>query len=188
VTVTNVGKLATIVGQIGAPADFALSNDLCSDQPIAPKGKCTLDVTFAPPAADGKLSPTLAIPHDATNTTVKLTGDALAVTLIAPKAESFPPTSRLGIFHSKTISISNLSPLAVTFDPGPTIGPDFLPGLDNCSGQTLAPKAKCALSVAFAPGGHTVTGQRVSESLSYGFTYGGALRNAVAITLKGMVK
>jgi hypothetical protein len=188
VTVTNVGKLATIIGQIVTPADFALSNDLCSGQSIALKAKCTFDVTFAPPAADGKLSPTLAIPHDATNTNVKLTADALAVTLSAPKAESFPPTSRLGIFHSKTISIANLSPLAITFDSGPTIGPDFLHGLDGCSGQTLAPKAKCTLAVAFAPGGHTVTGQRVGESLSYGFTYGGGLSNNVSITLKGSVK
>jgi len=194
VTVTNVGKLATSIGKIIAPADFALAQDFCSNQPIALKAKCTFDVTFAPPAADGKLTPTLAIPHDATNTNVKLTADALAVTLSAPKAESFAPTLHGTTSQAKTVTITNTSPLAVTLQTGvvsPGANFQIVGGADQCSGVTIGPlpatSKKCKMTVKFAAP-MASPGAVSPETLSYGFTYGGGLSNTVAVTLKGMVK
>ena len=195
-TVTNIGKLATTIGQIVAPADFVLANDLCSNQPIALKAKCTFGLAFAPPAADGKLSPTLAIPHDATSTNVKLTSDALAVTLAAaPKAESFAATLHGTTSKPKTVTITNTSPFAVTLQAGGVSpGANFQivgGGFDKCSGATIGPlpaiSKKCTMMVQFAAP-MASPGAVSPETLSYGFNYGGGLSNTVAVTLKGTVK
>jgi hypothetical protein len=205
VTVKNVGKLTANIGQIvppapATPSDFAISNDLCSNTALAPKGKCTLDVAFAPAVPGPLETKLLAIPHDGTETDVTLTGTPLAVTLSAPKVETFASTVPGGRSKAKTITITNTSPLAVTLQTGGiNPGTDFqiVGSADNCSGAVIgpttgpspAPSKKCTMQVQFGPGGSASPGAVIPEPLSYPFTYGGgALNGNVAITLKGTVK
>jgi hypothetical protein len=206
VTVRNVGKLTANIGQIvppapATPSDFAITNDLCSNTALAPKGKCTLDVAFAPAAPSvGIETKTLVIPHDGTETDVALSGTALAVTLSAPKSESFPATLPGTTSKAKTVTITNTSPLAVTLQTGginPGTNFQIVSGADNCSGAVIgpttgpspAPSKKCTMQVQFAPGGSASPGAVFPETLSYPFTYGGGtLSGNVATTLKGTVK
>jgi hypothetical protein len=197
VTVRNVGKLTASIGQIVPPADFEIPNvnDLCSGKMIATKGKCTFDVQFAPPSPQpSPVAEMLAIPHDGTETDVALSGTALAVTLSAPKSETFPSTLPNKVSTAKTITISNTSPLAVTLKTGSiTPGTNFqiVGGMDKCSGMMIgpspAPSKKCTMQVDFAPGA-LPAGAVPPETLNYPFTYGASLPGNVAITLKGTVK
>jgi hypothetical protein len=77
VAVTNHGTADMHVGALGLggdAADFALANDTCSGQTIAPGAGCGVDVSFAP-AHTGDLAASLSIPSDAPGThAVALTG------------------------------------------------------------------------------------------------------------------
>ena len=65
-------------------------------------------------------------------------------------------------------------------DPG-----SFTIASDGCSGQLLAPKAKCKVAVKFAPPAAASGAQ--TSTLSFGFTYG-ANNGSVSTALKSKVK
>jgi hypothetical protein len=121
---------------------------------------------------------------------------ALALTLSAPKAETFPSTLPNSVSKPKTVTITNKSPLAATLQTGSiSPGTNFLivVGKDNCSGMVIgplpAPSKKCTMQVEFQANGTPPKGAVTPETLDYPFTYGGGgLNGNVAVTLKGTVK
>ena len=128
---------------------------------------------------------------DALEADVALLGNATAVTLSGPKATSFRTTASGAIgTPSKKITISNRTSVTVTLDGG-SLGADFtrIGGADLCANTTLAAKSKCTVTVAFTPLGTTLPGP-VSESLSYGFTYGAGpvINGNISVAIKGTVK
>jgi hypothetical protein len=201
VTVTNVGKVATTIGAIVVPAappvaasNFQLSNNNCPISPasLAPKKKCTFEVTFTPFAVN-PVTGTLMIPYgDSLNAEVALSGDGTPVTLSGPKSESFPSTMHgLPSKTQKKVTITNKTAVTITFTTV-DIGADFsiIGGTDLCAGQPLLAKAKCTVMVGFKPLSSTPTGAVSGETLTYSFTYGGPLmlNGNIEITLKGTVK
>jgi len=196
VTVTNVGKVAATIGVVTPPAaapptNFTLA-DHCSGVTLAPKGKCKVGVTFTPFEVKSSIPGALMIPYGGTlNVDVALSGDGTPVTLSGPKSASFRTTAQGAIgTPSKKVTITNRTAVTVMLDDG-TVGADFnrIAGEDLCANATLASKAKCTVMVAFTPQTGTPPGP-VSESLSYGFTYGGppAIDGNIAVALKGTVK
>ena len=119
---------------------------------------------------------------------MSLSGTGIAVTLKAPKSESFTAVDAGVTGKAKNIELSNSSTVPVTLETAALGAPDpgsFTISSDGCSGQVLAPKGKCTVAVEFAPPG-TASGAQTS-TLSFGFTYG-ANSGSVSTALKSKVK
>ena len=159
----------------------------CSGQTIAPKKKCSFEVEFAPATRrrDRQIDRGA---YNGASPAMSLSGAGIAVTLKAPKSESFTAVDAGAVGKAKSIELSNPSTVPVTLETAALGAPDpgsFTIASDGCSGQLLASKSKCTVAVKFAPPG-TASGTQTS-TLSFGFTYG-ANNGSVSIALKSKVK
>jgi hypothetical protein len=182
-TLHNKGTAAAVISQLSPPVSFIISSDTCSNQTIQPKDECSVEVAFAPATVVGSVSETLAIPYNGTSLSETLEGDGIAITLKAPSSKTLPGVGAGAIGKAESITISNKSAAAVQLGAASAI-PDFMITADECANGSLAPKASCVVTVAFAPA--TGTSGELSSTLSYDFTYG-ANNGNVAVTLKGKV-
>ena len=175
-TLTNVGKVNAAIGQIVPPAaapssDFAFPVDLCSNKVVPPKKNCSLEVVFAPALVGGPVSKPLNIPYNGSSPLITLQGKAIAAVLTAPKSVTLASTAA-GTTSTKAskITIANNTPAT-----GQLVATYALANskivTDGCVGTTLAPKAKCVVSVEFSPPSGT-NGKSLTDSLSYNFDYG----------------
>ena len=95
VTISNAGGTAPLLvsdiaanGPLGA---YSLSNDTCTNQPVAIDGSCTVDVTFSPTAA-GAQNGTLVTTDTAAGGThsIPLTGSGFAgASAVSPRTDNF---------------------------------------------------------------------------------------------------
>jgi hypothetical protein len=169
-TLTNIGNAPLTISNIGLggadPGDFAQMNDCpLSPSTLAPKSSCTIMATFTP-LSEGAQAAFISITDDASGSpqNVHLTG-----TGIAPVADLSPANLNFGNQNvgatsapmSVTLTNSGNATLTITSITitGTNFG-DF--AQTNTCGSTLAPRAKCAISVTFTP---TAIGAR-SASLS----------------------
>jgi hypothetical protein len=189
VALTNKGTIAAVIGTVTATPPFAIAGtDTCSDHTIEPKKKCSFDVEFAPATPGAVSDQTIEVGYNGASPAIALEGDGVAVTLKAPKSESFTAVDAGVTGKAKNIELSNSSTVPVTLETAALGAPDpgsFTIASDGCSGQVLAPKSKCAVAVEFAPPG-TASGAQTS-TLSFGFIYG-ANRGSVSTALKSKVK
>ncbi|MGA8791861.1 choice-of-anchor D domain-containing protein [Candidatus Binatus sp.] len=190
VALTNKGTTAAVIGTVTATTPFAIAGgtNACSGQTIEPKKKCSFEVEFAPATPGATTGGSIEVPYNGTGPTVALEGDGVAVTLKAPKSESFTAVDAGVTGKAKNIELSNSSTVPVTLKTAALGAPDpgsFTIASDGCSGQVLAPKGKCTVAVEFAPPG-SASGTQTS-TLSFGFTYG-ANSGSVSTALKSKVK
>ena len=160
VTVENGGGDPLVIGTIGfsLPDDeFAIEDDGCSGQQIAPASRCTLFVSFSPLDGGGE-SATLEIPSNDPDTsvaTVALQGSGREVPRIAVDPESLDfGAVPIGNEASRSVSVTNEGGAGLTIGQLGIGGTDigvFAVQNDDCSGQTIAPGGSCLVSVAFSP-------------------------------------
>jgi sugar lactone lactonase YvrE len=149
---------------------------------------CSFEVEFAPATPGVVSDQTIEVGYNGASPAMSLSGTGIAVTLKAPKSESFTAVDAGVTGKAKNIELSNSSTVPVTLETAALGAPDpgsFKIAGDGCSGQVLAPKSKCTVAVEFAPPG-TASGTQTS-TLSFGFTYG-ANSGSVSTALKSKVK
>lgn len=164
VTVTNTGGADLVLGTIAGPAaPFAIANDLCSGQTLAPTDDCTFDVQFQP-IATGLVSDTLDIPSndlDTPTVTVDLNGTGTPVPgsnievtdSVAPAGDLDVPFGDItqGQTGTQTVTITNTGDADLVLGTVTGLAAPFTVVDDNCSGQTLTPSTPCTFDVQFQP-------------------------------------
>jgi Abnormal spindle-like microcephaly-assoc'd, ASPM-SPD-2-Hydin len=151
VTISNVGTGSLTITGVAGSGNFS-ETDTCSNQTLAPAASCDISVTFAPstvgtiPGALTISDTTLTSPH-----VVALTGKGVASVSIAPASLSFGTVSVGTHSALKTITLTNNTSgsLSYTFLASANYSA-VGSGSQPCNG-ILAAKAKCTMSVAFAP-------------------------------------
>jgi len=155
VTVTNTGTANLSVGALsssGANAgEFALSNDNCSGQVIAPAAACTVDLALTP-AASGSRAAQLDIPSDAPSSpdALPLAGTGVQALLQLDASTVDFGEVAFATENLRTLVVSNggtadLQILSIT-DPGT---PFAIGGSCTLVPVTLAPGADCEILVEF---------------------------------------
>jgi len=118
-TLTNSGSSDLTLGTLSLSGDFALANDLCSGQTLAPLGGCTFGVTFSP-TASAPLTGEVSIPSDAFSSPnlVPLSGTGF---FLAPVTLTNPASgiTLTGATLNGTVD-ANFDPATVSFEYGLT--------------------------------------------------------------------
>lgn len=161
-TVASTGSAPLTIGTAGlngdAAGDFALADDDCSGETLAPGTECTIAVTFDP-SAHGARDAGLQVPTsapDAPVLTAALSGSGLtAGATLTPAVLAFPERQEgtgPGDPLRATLTSSGDAPLDVTSVglTGADAG-EFRIVSDECSGTALPPGESCPVDVAFAP-------------------------------------
>ncbi len=120
-TLANAGDANLVLGALGGlSAPFALVNDTCSAQTLAPSASCTVDVRFAP-TATGSYNGTLAIPSNDPldpNFALAVSGTGTATATVYDPLSGNGSVARTQLGHafltgSGTLSLMNFSHYAV---------------------------------------------------------------------------
>ena len=189
-TLTNgggspTGAITLTLGGADA-AQFAKSNDGCSGKPLAPSGKCTVDVLFAP-TKTGALSATLTASDpggDMANVALSGTGASPAAFTVTPASHDFGSLTVGTTSSAQSFTVTNTGGLPSAV---PSIGVTGTNASDfsvtsGCTaavapGKTCSFTAKFTPSVAMAEGPATAT---VSAS--------GATSGSTALTGTGLAQ
>jgi hypothetical protein len=169
VTLTNTGGADLILGALAlsgaAAGDYALGNDTCSNQTVAPAASCTFEIGFTP-SATGARAGQVDIPSNAPSSpdAVGLAGTGVeAVVDAAPGALDFGEVVVGQPATPQTVTLTNtgtadliLGTLALS---GAAAG-DYALGNDSCSNQAVVPAASCTFEVGFTP---SATGARAGQ-------------------------
>ncbi|HKL20387.1 MAG TPA: choice-of-anchor D domain-containing protein, partial [Tichowtungia sp.] len=137
-------------------ADFALSNDTCSHQVLAPGTTCSIDLVLTPSVV-GERTAQVDVPSNASAqpAVIGLSGTgALPELSITPNAIGFGDVSVGQSSAPGTVTIENISPVPLTMEMLRIIGMDagdFEIGNDSCSTREIAPSGTCTLDVTFTP-------------------------------------
>ncbi len=190
IKLSNKGSAAANISNISASAPFVIASsaNTCTGHSIPPKKTCTFEVEFEPALVSEVTNGSLNVIYNGASPTVTLTGDAIAATLKAPRAGSFPAQAAGTVGRVKNLAFSNSSAVALVLGTATRSGADadsLQIASDTCSGHTLAPKAKCIVGVRFAPPADASGTQ--TATLALGFTYGangGGVSINLAVKLK----
>jgi len=180
VTLTNTGNATLNISGISANLDYHISTNTCG-RTLAAGANCSVSVTFTPTAKNTRQG-TLTFNDNAPNSpqTVALSGTGESISLSAT-ALNFG-TVGIGVTAaSKSVTVSNVGPSAVTFTGFALAGVargDYLITANSC-GATIAPAASCSVSIAFKP---TLRGTR-NAKLNIQNNGGGS---PAAVTLTGV--
>jgi hypothetical protein len=165
VTVSAEGTAPLVIGQIGGvDLPFAVANDTCSNQTVAPGDNCTFEIQFQP-AVVGPVSDTLDIPSDdPDDPTVTLNVSGNGIPQFTPDirvTDAADPVDDLRFgFRNVLMSEPADTPITVTNDGdadlvigtvGQSLAAPFSIFADGCSNQSIAPAASCTITVRFAP-------------------------------------
>jgi len=158
VTLTNTGNAALVVSSIttsGSNAFTASAPSSCtSPSGIAPKGTCTITVTFSP-TAFGNASGTLDVADNATGTpqVVTLTGSGQGPSVgLAPTSLAFGGQTLNTPSAAKTVTLTNSGNATLTITGITVTGSaasQFVP--TNGCGASVVKGASCTISVVFTP-------------------------------------
>ncbi len=170
VTVSNEGNADLVLGSVAVAnalaAPFSIVSDTCSGQTVAPAASCTLGVRFQPTSA-GALSDSFDIPsNDAADPTVTVgvsgTGTAVSTPGISVTDDTLPEDDRLipfgnvteGTERIRTVTVTSVGDADLLLGAIAVANPlaePFSLGTDTCSAQTLAPAARCTVTVIYSP-------------------------------------
>jgi hypothetical protein len=169
VTVTNSGTAALSLGSLATSgaqaADFALGNDTCSGQSVAPSGNCTFEVTFTPTATLSRVAQ-VNIPSNASSSpdALPLSGTGVQAQIaVAPDPLGFGSVNVGQPSAAQTVTVTNSGTAALSLGALATSGAqaaDFALGNDTCSGQSVVPSGNCTFDVTFTP---TAAGSRLAQ-------------------------
>jgi hypothetical protein len=198
----NYGAAAVVISTAKISAggsDFLIpvGDDSCSGATVAANSYCLVQVEFSPSAA-GYQTGTLTFTDSTSKTyAVTLAGYAPVVatsSYIDPASLAFPGQVLTTYSASQTVSLNNTSDVPLTV--GALTGTNTIVGTattgafslsylqggsDSCSGQTVAPRSKCTVSVAFAP---TAAGS-ATGSVVFPVKYAGGATTSYTLTLSG---
>jgi YVTN family beta-propeller protein len=164
VTLTNTGTASVTISSITASADFAVSSTTCGAT-LAAGAKCTVGVTFTPPAL-GAVTGALTFNDNAANNpqAVPLSGTGVTPATLTPTTATYASQAEGTTSAAKTFTLTNNQTVALTGIAISTTG-DFAVSATTCT-TSLAVKGKCTISVTFTPDATgTLTGQlSVSDS------------------------
>lgn len=137
-------------------ADFAIAQDGCSAQTVAPDATCTVSLTFTPGGLGGRTA-TISFSDDAAVNpqTVMLSGNGLSrsAATISPQSLAFGDQVR-GTNVTKAITVTSVGPDSVLIGQASVSGlnaADFAITGDTCSNQSIAVNATCTVSITFTP-------------------------------------
>ena len=161
VTVRNAGPGTLQISGISilgnAKSDFAQTSDCTS---VAPKGSCTINVTFTPTAGGGRQA-NLSIASNAPGRAaiVKLAGEGIGKGGDGGGDDLTPSTPTLQFDMVKSGQVSGaLEVLVMNHAAAPMTVADisvsssnFAKQVDSCSGATLASGQTCSVKVSFQP-------------------------------------
>ena len=158
VTLTNTGSASLIIDSIAASADFTVSSTTCGAT-LAAKAKCTVSVTFTPPAL-GAVTGSLTFTDSATNSpqTVALSGTGITPATLTPTTATYASQAEGTTSAAKVFTLTNNQAVALTGIAISTTG-DFAVSATTCT-TSLAVKGKCTISVTFTP---TTAGTRTGQ-------------------------
>lgn len=189
VTLINKGTVNAIVGTLTAPTGFVIvsGSDTCSGQAIVTRKSCSVSLEFKP-SAPGPASGALTIPYNgATDGSVSLSGNGTQVTLRKPATVVFAPVAAGTLGKAKPVSIMNPSATASVVLSAAALSGPYAPSTDTCSGATLAPHGRCAISLEFSPPPGSIAKMTMPGSLNFDYTYGSNPGSA-PVTLTGTVR
>lgn len=160
IVLTNQGNLpgaffiAVIAG--GDSGSFELLEEDCSGfEPVGPGETCSAKVRFKPQGTGAKSARLAMFGEDDGGTMIMLQGEGLASQVgLSAAALSFGAQEAGSRGPAQTLLVENGGATAATVDRIVLSGLDpdqFLLAGDECSEETLAPGASCALRVRFAP-------------------------------------
>jgi len=176
-SVANVGNADLTIGSLAAAnpieTGFAIFNDLCSNQVVAPAGSCTFDVDFSP-AAPGAFSGDFDIPSDdpdEASVIISLSGTGTATPapnigvsdslgLTDDLQMPFPDTTAGVNSATETVTLGNSGNADLnvsSFQLGGTDAGDFVldmnAGTSPCGSAPLTVPAggSCTAGIGFAP-------------------------------------
>ncbi len=161
VTLTNNLPTALSISGISFtgtdPGDFVQTNT-CGGS-VAAKAKCTISVTFTPPAT-GIRTATLNVSDSASNSpqTVSLTGTGIVPATLTPTSATYAAQAEGTTSAAKTFTLTNNQTVVLTGIAISTTG-DFAVSATTCT-TSLAAKGKCTISVTFTP---TAAGKRTGQ-------------------------
>jgi len=160
VTLSNIGTSPLTVSNIAASGDFAEANTCGSF--LAAGGSCSIKVTFTP-TTTGTRNGTLTVTDnsngvDGSQQTVSLTGTGVSVGVsLSPTSLTFGNQVVNTMSSPKTVTMKSTGTMPLNITNIAASG-DF-PQTNNCPGS-LAPGAKCTISVTFTP---AMTGKRIGS-------------------------
>jgi uncharacterized repeat protein (TIGR03803 family) len=155
VTVANTGtgtldiSAVSILASSAPSAIFAISSNTCGAT-LAPKGKCTVSVTFTPDQL-GTLTGTLAFTDSAPYSpqAVALYGAGVMPATLTPASASFPEEKLNKTSKPKTFKLENKLTTTLGDIVISTTG-EFVVSATTC-GSSLGVKGSCTISVTFTP-------------------------------------
>ena len=158
-TLMNNGQTPVSVGTItvGGPdaGTFALSQDGCSNQTLAPGHGCTVAVRFTP-SVDGPATATLIVADNAAGSPQQVSLEGVGghpVAQLSPGSLSFSAApGETAQAQSVTLTNTGSSVLHVSdATVGGTDASAFHIDSQDCHGAALAPAATCRVLISFAP-------------------------------------
>jgi hypothetical protein len=158
IEVSNVGTGSTAplgMTRAGDGADFAVSNDGCTNTALAVGATCTFKVTFSPGAAGARASTfVVADPSVSAETIFKGVGLTAGALEISPSPFDFGTQPVGGTTPARSFSVTNtgntsLSLVSIAITSGATFGLNT----SSCGPlpRILPPNASCQVAVAFNP-------------------------------------
>jgi hypothetical protein len=183
VTVTNDDLGDLVIGTVGGAnslaAPFSIVTDTCSGQTLGPADVCSVEIAFAPGAAQ-PFNDSFDIPSNDPDlpespVTVQVGGtgaiapvaDITVTDSVSPNSDLQVPygTVQVGSSTNQTVTVTNDGTGNLVLGTVGAANPLAVPFrivTNGCSGQTLVPAGTCTVVVAFAP----VAAQFSSDSFS----------------------
>ncbi len=160
VSIENTGtgnlELGSLSFSGSSAVDFALTNDVCSNQLVAPQATCSFDVSLTPSAA-GTRSAQVDIPSNAPSSSdvLPVSGNGLQPAVgIMPGNLDFNGVTIGQTSAVQSVSIENTGNIDLNIGSLSISGSnssDFVMTSDLCSNQLIVPQATCSIEVELSP-------------------------------------
>jgi hypothetical protein len=161
IVLTNSGNIPAgfFIGIVagGDSGSFQLIAENCSGAELQPAASCSAQVRFAPLSAGAKTARLAFFGDSDAGAQVMLTGTGVVPAIrLVPLSFDFGFQAVGGKSDSRSFAVRNDGTTALDLGTVAIVGTDldqFALAGDECTGETLAPGAKCLVWVRFAPDG-----------------------------------
>lgn len=143
VRITNDGAEAYPLGAVTLPAQWVKGTDGCGSKTLDAGASCDVEVAFAPTSAGTKSGFVQIAGHKPH--LVALAGEGTeAIGAVSPASAD--------VAAGQTFTVRNTGNEALVLGAAAFSSAGFVASADSCSGQSVAPGASCALTVALTAG------------------------------------
>lgn len=187
IVVSNVGASPQTITRVGIggtnAADFAIASDGCARATLSPGDTCSLRLTFRPGGTGTRVAMLSVEAATGESRGAALTGTGAAPAIaLDPSSVSYGVRAVGAPAPARAITVTNIGDgtlNAITIAVEGAHAGDFTVTSDTCTGASLAPNARCSVSVGFTP---TAAGARGADVLIASNAPGGARRVRVTGT------